>query len=191
MALIPIIPTKPARRRRKIYRKVSSGAAATLTARCTIIRRGRTRRAGARKMLPIPASSWPRYSILRAINPRPKHRVAMIWKASLRANQARLLLPPLRLITKPWNPSSAVVMLAAMALFLFILLKKLVWILGGYLVAILAATPRPRPAKRPPPWWGLFKDKTPERWVEPPRRPISRDFPVTESPKISREKLNS
>ncbi len=94
-----------------------------------------------------------------------------------------------------------------MSVFLFILLKKLAWVLGGYLVWLLAQLPPPAPVKRPPPWWGLFQPKTPQeppqiqtvayfppktgRWIEPPRRLISRDFPVTESPKISREKLNS
>ena len=166
-----------------------------MTAQCAISKAVQIRRVGARKTLPIPASSWLLYSTTQAVSPtlrRHRHRAAMICKASLRASLTRLLLPRRRRrTTRPWNPSLAAVIPGAMSILLFILLKKLVWILGGYLVAILAALPPPRPAKRPPPWWGLFKDKTPERWVEPPRRLISRDFPVTESPKISREKLNS
>ena len=74
-----------------------------------------------------------------------------------------------------------------MSVFLFILLKKLAWVLGGYLVAFLAMLPPPLPAKRPPPWWGLFQDKPPKagRWIEPERRPMYRDSKATELPTIS------
>ena len=74
-----------------------------------------------------------------------------------------------------------------MSVFMFLVLKKVAFILGGYLVALLAMLPPPRPAKRPPPWWGLFQAKPPphvEQWVEPQRRPLRREPPFTDSPTI-------